>query len=76
MSSAGQDPVTPSDRMTLLQGPLGAILMLSGHQRAWRLSVLEHPLASRALGSPVHTAAVRPLGLGALFLVVRMTGAV
>lgn len=47
--------VTPSDRTTLLQGPLGAVLMLSGGQTAGRLSVLEHPLAPRALGSPVHT---------------------
>ena len=47
--------VTPSDRTTLLQGPLSAILMLGGDQTGGRLSVLEHPLAPRALGSPVHT---------------------
>lgn len=29
--------------------------MLSGNQTAGQLSVLEHPLAPRALGSPVHT---------------------
>ncbi|MBV9093588.1 MAG: cupin domain-containing protein [Streptosporangiaceae bacterium] len=55
MSSDSQYLVTASDRMTLLQGPLGAVLMLSGNQTAGRLSVLEHPLAPRALGSPVHT---------------------
>lgn len=54
---SGDSPylITPSDRMTLLQGPLGAVLMLSGDQTAGRLSVLEHPLAPRALGSPIHT---------------------
>jgi quercetin dioxygenase-like cupin family protein len=55
MSSDSQYFVTPSDRMTLLQGPLGAVLMLSGNQTAGQLSMLEHPLAPRALGSPVHT---------------------
>jgi uncharacterized cupin superfamily protein len=47
--------VGPSDRMTLLQGPLGAVLTLGGDRTAGRLSVLEHPLAPRALGSPIHT---------------------
>jgi quercetin dioxygenase-like cupin family protein len=47
--------ITPADRTTLLQGPLGAVLMLGGDQTGGRLSVLEHPLAPRALGSPVHT---------------------
>jgi hypothetical protein len=37
--------VTPSDGMTLLQGPLGAALMLGGDRTDGRLSVLEHPLA-------------------------------
>ena len=55
MSSDSQYLVTPSDRMTLLQGPLGAVLMLSGNETAGQLSVLEHPLAPRVLGSPVHT---------------------
>jgi quercetin dioxygenase-like cupin family protein len=55
MSSDSQYLVSPSDRMMLLQGPLGAVLMLSGSQTAGRLSVLEHPLAPRALGSPIHT---------------------
>jgi mannose-6-phosphate isomerase-like protein (cupin superfamily) len=55
MSSDSQYLVTPSDRTPLLQGPLGAILMLSGDRTAGRLSLLEHPLAPRALGSPIHT---------------------
>jgi quercetin dioxygenase-like cupin family protein len=55
MSSESQYLVKPSDRLALLQGPLGAVLMLSGNQTAGRLSMLEHPLAPRALGSPIHT---------------------
>ena len=55
MSSDSQHLITPSDRMTLVQGPLGAVLMLSGNQAAGRMSVLEHPLAPRASGSPIHT---------------------
>ena len=47
--------ITPSERVTLLQGPLGAALMLGGDRTAGRLSLLEHPLAPRALGSPLHT---------------------
>ena len=39
----------------LLEGPLGALLMLGGDRTAGRLSLLEHPLAPRALGSPLHT---------------------
>ncbi len=55
MDGGSQYVVNPSDRTTLLQGPLGAVLMLGGDRTAGRLSVLEHPLAPRALGSPVHT---------------------
>ena len=55
MSSDGEYLITPSERMTLLQGPLGAALMLGGDRTAGRLSLLEHPLAPRALGSPLHT---------------------
>ena len=47
--------ITPADRTTLLQGPLGAILMLGGGRTAGSLSLVEHPLQPRALGSPVHT---------------------
>lgn len=47
--------VTPDDRRTLLTGPLGAVLMLAGSTTGGRLSLVEHPLAPRALGSPMHT---------------------
>ena len=47
--------VTPNDRRTLLTGPLGAVLMLPGSATGGRLSLVEHPLAPRALGSPMHT---------------------
>jgi len=47
--------ITPADRTTLLQGPLGAVLMLGGDRTAGSLSLVEHPLQPRALGSPVHT---------------------
>jgi quercetin dioxygenase-like cupin family protein len=55
MSSDSQYVVWPADRTTLLQGPLGAVLMLGAEKTGGRLSVVEHPLAPRALGSPVHT---------------------
>jgi mannose-6-phosphate isomerase-like protein (cupin superfamily) len=55
MGSGEQYLVTGSARTTLLQGPLGAFLMLGGDRTGGRLSVLEHPLAARALGSPIHT---------------------
>jgi len=55
MSSDSQYLLTPADRVTLLQGPLGAILMLGGDRTSGHLSLLEHPLAPRAIGSPVHT---------------------
>lgn len=43
------------DRQTLLTGPLGAHLVLDGSTTERGVSVVEHPLAPRALGSPVHT---------------------
>ena len=46
---------TPSDRAILLAGPLGAMLLLGGDLTGGRLSLVEHPLEPRALGSPVHT---------------------
>jgi quercetin dioxygenase-like cupin family protein len=55
MSGDGGYVITPADRETLLNGPLGAVLMLGGDQTAGRLSLVEHPLEPRALGSPVHT---------------------
>ena len=47
--------ITPADRTTLLQGPLGAILMLGGDRTGGSLSLVEHPLQPRSLGSPMHT---------------------
>ena len=55
MSGDSDYVVTPSERVTLLQGPLGAALMLGGDQTGGQLSLLEHPLGPRALGSPLHT---------------------
>ena len=55
MSSGSQYVVRPADRTMLLQGPLGAELMLAAERTEGRLVVVEHPLAPRALGSPVHT---------------------
>jgi len=55
MPSASDYVVAPADRTTLLQGPLGAALLLGAERTDGRLSVVEHPLAPRALGSPVHT---------------------
>src|SRR5262245_9941007 len=43
------------DRRTLLQGPLGAILLLEAEATEGQFSLLEHPLAPRSLGAPVHT---------------------
>jgi mannose-6-phosphate isomerase-like protein (cupin superfamily) len=43
------------DRQVLVEGPLGAVLLLDGEASGGRFSVLEHPLAPRALGAPVHT---------------------
>ena len=43
------------DRQVLVEGPLGAVLLLGGEASEGRFSLLEHPLAPRALGAPVHT---------------------
>jgi mannose-6-phosphate isomerase-like protein (cupin superfamily) len=42
-------------RQVLVEGPLGAVLLLEGEVSEGRFSLLEHPLAPRALGAPVHT---------------------
>jgi len=55
MSGHSEYVITPADRTTLLQGPVGAILMLGGDRTAGSLSLVEHPLQPRALGSPMHT---------------------
>jgi mannose-6-phosphate isomerase-like protein (cupin superfamily) len=43
------------DRQTLMEGPLGAIVLLESDASNGQFSLLEHPLAPRALGAPVHT---------------------
>jgi quercetin dioxygenase-like cupin family protein len=45
----------PDTRRALLEGPLGAILLLGPNASDGRFSLVEHPLAPRALGAPVHT---------------------
>ena len=40
---------------TLLDGPLGAVLLAGGEQTADTVAFVVHRLAPRALGSPVHT---------------------
>jgi mannose-6-phosphate isomerase-like protein (cupin superfamily) len=40
---------------TLLSGPLGAVLLAGQQQTGGSVAFLNHPLAARALGSPVHT---------------------
>lgn len=42
-------------RETLMEGPLGAVLLLDPQATDGRFSLVEHPLAPRALGAPVHT---------------------
>ena len=55
MSGASGYLVTPAGRTTLLAGPLGAVLLLGGDRTAGTLSLVEHPLEPRVLGSPLHT---------------------
>jgi len=45
----------PETRETLLDGPLGAILLLGPETSDGQFSLIEHPLAPRALGALVHT---------------------
>jgi quercetin dioxygenase-like cupin family protein len=40
---------------TLLDGPLGAVLLAGSDETAGRVAFVLHPLAPRALGSPLHT---------------------
>ena len=44
-----------SGRRMLVQGPFSAVLLLASSASGGRLSLVEHPLAPRALGSPMHT---------------------
>jgi mannose-6-phosphate isomerase-like protein (cupin superfamily) len=55
MTMATGRAIAPTQRQVLMQGPLGAILVLPGADTSGRLCVVEHPLAPRTLGSPMHT---------------------
>jgi len=39
----------------LVEGPFSAVLLMAADASRGRLSLVEHPLAPRALGSPMHT---------------------
>jgi mannose-6-phosphate isomerase-like protein (cupin superfamily) len=47
--------VAGGEGRTLLDGPLGAVLLAGAEQTAGSIAFVIHPLAPRALGSPVHT---------------------
>lgn len=47
--------VRADEGRTLLEGPLGAVLVAGGEATGGAVSFVVHPLAPRALGSPVHT---------------------
>ncbi len=44
-----------SARKTLVEGPFSAVLLMASRTSGGKLSLVEHPLAPRALGSPMHT---------------------
>lgn len=44
-----------TERTQLLDGPLGAILLLESDRVEGRFALVEHTLAPRALGAPVHS---------------------
>ena len=44
-----------SARKTLVEGPFSALLVMASGASGGKLSLVEHPLAPRALGSPMHT---------------------
>ena len=50
MSDASGYLVTPSQRRTLLAGPLGAVLLLGGDATAGSLSLVEHNPGVEATG--------------------------
>ena len=53
---SNQPSVLLPDEGTLVHiGGLGARFLLNGEQTRGRFALVEHPLARRALGSPVHT---------------------
>jgi mannose-6-phosphate isomerase-like protein (cupin superfamily) len=43
------------ERRTLVEGPFSAVLLMASAASGGKLSLVEHPLAPRALGSPMHT---------------------
>jgi mannose-6-phosphate isomerase-like protein (cupin superfamily) len=55
MPTATRHLQTPAERRPLLDGPLGAFLLLGAGATGGGCSLVEHPLAPRALGAPVHT---------------------
>lgn len=42
-------------RRTLVDGPFSAVLLMASSASGGKLSLVEHPFAPRALGSPMHT---------------------
>ncbi len=44
-----------SARTALVEGPFSAVLLMASGASEGQLSLVEHPLAPRALGSPLHT---------------------
>lgn len=44
-----------SARQTLVSGPFSALLLMAAGASGGKLSLAEHPLEPRALGSPMHT---------------------
>jgi mannose-6-phosphate isomerase-like protein (cupin superfamily) len=56
MTGTGTAGLVPAGSgRTLFDGPLGAVLLAGGEQTGGSVAFVVHPLAPRALGSPVHT---------------------
>lgn len=54
--SPGAEYLHPvSARKTLVEGPFSAVLLMASAASGGKLALVEHPLAPRALGSPMHT---------------------
>ncbi len=51
----GAGVVAGDEGRTLLEGPLGAVLLAGGDRTGGTVAFVVHPLGPRALGSPVHT---------------------
>ena len=54
-TTAAAGVVRADSGQTLLDGPLGAVLLAGGAMTGGGVSFVLHPLQPRALGSPVHT---------------------